>query len=495
MISLSDLSCIIVIFGGTGDLTHRKLLPALYNLAHEDKLPDHYAVVSVGRRTKTQEEYRNEINNSVHLHTRFKPEDEKLKVFLNKIYYKKCEFSDSVSYADLKIFLEDIDRKYETNGNRIFYMAVAPEYFNVIVSNIKAHEMARNLDSWQRLVIEKPFGRDLETARLLNKTITNVFKEKDTYRIDHYLGKEMIQNIMVIRFANTMFESIWSSKFIDNIQISSSETVGIENRAGYFEKSGILKDMVQNHMLQLLTLTAMEPPVNLETEEIRDEKVKVIKALEKFNDFKVTENVVRGQFGPGLINNKPVNGYRQEENVASNSNTETFMAIKLYVKNFRWGDMPFYIRTGKRLPQKTTEIVIEFKALPEILYFKDYGKLEPNLLVIRIQPSEGVSFRFNGKKPGTGNEIETVDMEYCQNCNIMNNSPEAYERLFFDLIRGDSTLFTRWDEIEESWKFVDRIAKAWEEKEPIFPNYDAGTWGPEESDELLARDHRKWWNV
>jgi glucose-6-phosphate 1-dehydrogenase len=271
--------------------------------------------------------------------------------------------------------------------------------------------------------------------------------------------------------------------------------VGIENRAGYFEKSGILMDMIQNHMLQLLTLTAMEPPMSLDTEEIRNEKVKVIKSLEKFNDFKVTENVVRGQYGPGVINNKPVAGYRQEENVSAYSDTETFLAIKLYIKNFRWGDMPFYIRTGKRLPKKSIEIVIEFKALPEILYFKDFGKSEPNLLIIKIQPSEGVSFKLNGKKPGTVNEIETVDMEYCQNCNIMNNSPEAYERLFFDIIKGDSTLFTRWDEIEESWKFVDGISKAWKNKKTDFPNYSAGTWGPEEANELLTKDNRKWWNI
>jgi glucose-6-phosphate 1-dehydrogenase len=495
MMDLMDLSCIMVIFGGTGDLTHRKLIPALYNLAHEEKLPMNFVIVSVGRRDKSEEEYRNEMLENIKQHSRFKFDDLKSKAFLEKIFYRKCEFVDSTDYEELKSFLENIDKSYGTLGNRIFYMAVAPEHFNVIVLNIKAHDLAPNIDTWQRLVIEKPFGRDLETARALNKTITSVFRERSTYRIDHYLGKEMIQNIMVIRFANTMFESIWSSKYIDNIQISSSETVGIENRAGYYEKSGVLRDMIQNHMLQLLSIIAMEPPVNLETEAIRDEKVKVIRELEIFDGDGASANVIRGQFGPGVRNNSYIPGYRQEENVSPLSNTETFIAMKLHVRNFRWGDMPFYLRTGKRLPEKTIEIVIQLKAVPEILYFKDYSKVEPNLLIIRIQPREGVSFQFNGKKPGTGSEIEAVNMDYCQNCNTMNNSPEAYERLIFDVIRGESTLFTRWDEIEASWRFVDSIAKAWKEKEPDFPNYAAGTWGPVEANELLKKDNRKWWKV
>ncbi len=495
MDEIKDLACAMVIFGGTGDLTHRKLIPALYNLNHDNKLSDDFAIVSVGRRDKTDEEYRNELLESVRKYSRFKPDNEKWKEFRQKIYYRKLDFSQDSGYTALKAFLSSIDEKHMTKGNRIFYMAVAPEYFEGIVTSIKKYGMATNIGSWQRLVIEKPFGRDLDTARYLNKTITDVFDEKDTYRIDHYLGKEMIQNIMVIRFANSMFENIWNSKYIDNIQISSSETVGVENRGGYYEKSGALRDMMQNHMLQLLSLIAMEPPVNLDTEAIRDEKVKVLRTLEIMSPEIVEQNIVRGQYGPGTVNGKALPGYRQEEKVAGNSVTETFIALKLHVKNFRWGNMPFYLRTGKRMPEKTTEIVIQFNSLPDILYFKNNGGLEPNLLVIRIQPKEGVYFQFNGKKPGTGTEVESVKMDFCQNCETISNSPEAYERLLYDVLRGDSTLFTRWDEIETSWRFIDNIAKAWESKVLDLHEYGPATWGPEEADMLLKRDNRKWWNL
>lgn len=495
MENIPALPCIMVIFGGTGDLTHRKLIPAICNLSNENTLPENFAVVSIGRRDKTDEKYRDELFEAVTKYSRFKMDEEKWKKFREKIYYRRFEFSDNMGYIDLKEFLSCLDEKYNTKGNRIYYMAVAPEYFELILSNIERHNMARNLDSWQRLVIEKPFGRDLKTAQYLNDAITNVFEEKETFRIDHYLGKEMIQNIMVIRFANAMFESIWSSKYIDNIQISSSETVGSENRAGYYEKSGALRDMIQNHMLQLLAITAMEQPETLETEAIRDEKVKVLRLLKPLNQEGVAENVIRGQYGPGTINNKSVPGYRQEEKISPSSNTETFIALEIQLGNSRWGDMPFYLRTGKRLKEKAIEIVIQFKSLYDSPYFKRYGEMEPNLLVIRIQPGEGVCFQFNGKKPGTGNEIFSVKMDYCQNCETMGNSPEAYERLIFDVIRGDSTLFTRWDEIEASWKFVDSIANAWEKEAPTFPNYDSGTWGPMEADKLLDRENRKWWFI
>jgi glucose-6-phosphate 1-dehydrogenase len=296
----------------------------------------------------------------------------------------------------------------------------------------------------------------------------------------------MLQNIMVIRFANVFFEPVWNRRYIDNVQISSNETVGIENRGGYYEKAGALRDMVQNHMMQLLTLTAMEPPVNLDTESIRDEKVKVLKSLEIMTPELVEKNVVRGQYV----------GYRQEEKVSPTSNTETFVALKVHIENFRWAGVPFYIRTGKRMPEKSTQIVIQFKPLPGILYFKEYKNLLPNLLVIKIQPEEGVKLQFNAKVPGAGDiTIEPVNMDFCQNCQISNNSPEAYERLLFDVMRGDSTLFTRWDEVEYSWRFVDAIAKAWAEKTPDFPNYYPGTWGPSEAEELLRRDGRMWWNV
>ena len=482
----NNISNIMVIFGGTGDLTHRKLMPALYNLKYQKILPENFAVVSIGRRDKTEEQYRKEVLESVKNYSRFDIDEKVWQDLSERIYYKRFDFVYDNGYMELSSFLKELDENYNTKGNRVYYLAVAPEYFGIIVEKLYRHGMVNNETSWQRVVIEKPFGEDLESARKLNKMITDVFTERNTYRIDHYLGKEMLQNIMVIRFANVFFEPVWNRRYIDNVQISSNEIVGIENRGGYYEKAGALRDMVQNHMMQLLTLTAMEPPVNLDTESIRDEKVKVLKSLEIFTPEAVEKNVVRGQYA----------GYRQEDKVSPTSNTETFVALKVHVENFRWAGVPFYIRTGKRMPEKSTQIVIQFKPLPGILYFKEYKNLLPNLLVIKIQPEEGVKLQFNAKVPGAGDiTIQPVDMDFCQNCQISSNSPEAYERLLYDVMRGDSTLFTRWDEVEYSWKFVDAIAEAWKDKTPDFPNYQPGTWGPKEASELLLKDNRMWWNV
>jgi glucose-6-phosphate 1-dehydrogenase len=485
----------MVIFGGTGDLTHRKLMPALYNLLYSEMLPDNFAIVSVGRRDKTDEVYRNEVYESIKSYSHFKIEDEIWCKLAEKIFYREFDFSDTDGYHALKDFLDNIDQKFNSKGNRIFYLAVAPEYFEPIVEKLDQNNMVDNENSWQRVMIEKPFGRDLSSAEYLNKKITSVFSEKNIYRIDHYLGKEMLQNISAIRFANILFEPVWNSRYIDNIQISSMETVGVETRGGYYEKAGALRDMVQNHILQLLTLTTMEPPVSLDAEAVRDEKVKVLRSLESLTPELIKSNVVRGQYGEGLKDGKIMKAYRQEERVSQQSDTETYFAMKINIENFRWAGTPIYIRTGKRMPNKYTEIIVQFKKLPGILYFKEHGKLEPNLLIIRIQPSEGVSLRFNAKKPGTVSTIIPVQMDFSQNCQIGNNSPEAYERLLYDAIRGDSTLFTRWDEVEYSWRFVDRIMQAWEYEHPHFPNYNSDTWGPREADQLLARDGKIWWNL
>lgn len=487
-----NLSCIMVIFGGTGDLTHRKLIPAIYNLKAEGMLPHNFAVVSIGRRDNTNEKYRNELHDSVMDFSRFKMNENEWDYLKSRIYYLKFDFGEDHGYAELKDFLKQLDENYNTKGNRIFYLAVAPEFFEVIVRKIHNHGMVENENSWQRVMIEKPFGRDLRSAQYLNQIITNVFSERNIFRIDHYLGKEMLQNIMAIRFANTFFEPVWNSKYIDSIQISSSETVGVENRGGYYEKAGALRDMVQNHMLQLLALTAMECPVSLDAESIRDEKVKVLRSLGQLTPEMISANVVRGQYGPGIINGMQVPGYRQEERVSDESNIETFVALKAQVRNFRWAGTPFYIRTGKRLPVKSTEIIVKFKPLPEILYYIEPEKIESNLLVIKIQPTEGVFLQFNAKKPGTGNIIIPVKMDFCQNCSKCNDSPEAYERLIYDAMRGDSTLFTRWDEVEYSWRFVDAIMNEWSKTHPEFPNYASGDWGPREADDLLRRDGRKW---
>jgi len=492
----TDLSCILVIFGGTGDLTHRKLLPAIYNLKHSGKLPDNFAVVSIGRRDISNDEYREQAYKSIKSFSRFKIIDETLwEDIAKRIYYKKFEFHDSLGYKELNSFLDNLDNSYNTRGNRLFYLAVAPEYFSLINDELYKQGMVKNEDSWQRLIIEKPFGRDLNSARKLNKKITEVFGEANTYRIDHYLGKEMIQSLMVLRFANSIFEPLWNSKYIDNIQISSSETVGVENRGGYYENSGALKDMVQNHMLQLLTLTAMEAPVNLSSSSIRDEKVKILRSLEDITPEKIKLDIVRGQYGESMIDNKRILGYRQEDKVSLDSHTETFVALKLHVENYRWAGVPFYIRTGKRMKKKSTEIIIQFKSIPKFLYSKEFDNLNSNLLVIGVQPREGIYLKFNTKRPGTDNFIIPVEMDFCQTCQFESNTPEAYERLLFEVMNGDNTLFTSWDEVEYSWRFVDNISSQWGSEKLSLPNYESGSFGPKESDELLLRDNRHWWNL
>lgn len=489
------LSAVMVIFGGTGDLTHRKLMPALYNLVHDGLLPEHFAIVSVGRKEKIPEQYHNEVLDSLNTHSRNKIDENYWLKLKELIYYFQLDFTNQNGYIKLKDFLEEIDEKTHTVGNRVFYLAVAPEYFETIVYGIQTNNLAENKNTWNRLIIEKPFGKDLSTARKLNKKLLEVFEEKDIYRIDHYLGKEMIQNIMVLRFCNPVFESLWSNKFIDNIQISINEKNGVKTRGGYYEHSGAVRDMVQNHIVQILSLVAMEPPVNLKTEAIRTEKLKVIQALEEFTPELLRDNVVFGQYGKGLIDGMPVPAYKEEEKVLDKSTTETFVALKLYVNNFRWAGTPFYIRTGKRLGAKAAEIVIQFKPHPNVLYFKDKHVQEPNLLVIRIQPSVGVFFQFNTKDFSTYHDIVSTKMESSHICPPVGNTPEAYERLISDILRGDATLFSRWDEVEASWVFADKIIEYRGLKRHNFPNYEAGTMGPVRAFELLARDGREWWNI
>jgi len=488
------MDSILVIFGGTGDLAHRKLYPAVYNLSLSGQLPERFAVVSVGRRDKTDEEFRQDAIETIKRFSRPNSGSAaNLNDIVSRFYYYRLDINNTKGYLDLKEYLSKLDERYGTQGNRIYYLAVAPEHFKTIAQHLKVTGMAPNDgSSWQRLVIEKPFGSDLISAKMLNSAISSGFNEQHIYRIDHYLGKEMLQNIMAIRFANALFEPLWNNRYIDHVQIISSETVGVENRGHYYEKAGALRDMIQNHMLQLLMLTAMEPPALLDTQSIRDEKVKVLKSLSEMTPAKVRRDVVRGQYGRGQIDGKPVLGYREENRVSPNSDTETFVAMRIEVENFRWGGVPFYLMTGKRLPDRFTEIIIQFISLPEVLYFKELRGLKPNTLLIRIQPREGVELYFNAKKPGIKNEIIQVGMDFCQNCAVDAVSPDAYERLLLDAMKGDSSLFTRWDEVEHAWRFVDNIAKVWAEEQPDFPNYPAGTWGPYAARELIERDGRRW---
>ncbi|HEY5563622.1 MAG TPA: glucose-6-phosphate dehydrogenase [Clostridiaceae bacterium] len=486
---------ILVLFGGTGDLTNRKLLPAIYNLAHKDMLPEDFAIVAIGRRNLTREAYTEQLKTSVSKFSRFKLEEDVWDKIKHRLYYLQFDLDQDSGYKGLSVFLEDLDKSLKTSGNYIYYLAVAPEYFGIITDKLHEHNLSSMETGEKNLVIEKPFGKDLISGKVLNEKISAVFPEKNIYRIDHYLGKEMIQNIMILRFSNILFEPLWNNKYIDNIQITSSETVGIESRGSYYESSGALRDMIQNHILQLLTLTAMEPPVNLNTESIRDEKVKILKAMEPITPDYVRNNMVRGQYGGGDSHGNIYNSYREEDKVSPSSSIETYAALKLHVNNFRWAGVPFYIRTGKRLKSKFTGIVIEFKKVPKVLYGETNRDLMPNLLIIKIQPEEGIYLQFNGKEPGSYNNIVPVTMDFCQSCNFLNNSPEAYERLLGDIIKGDSTLFTRWDEVENSWKFVDSIMEIWRSDPVDFPNYESGTNGPSASNELLEKDNRRWWNI
>ncbi len=481
-----------VIFGGTGDLTKRKLIPAIYNLKIDGLLPDNFFVTAVGRREKTSEAFVAEMKEALVDFSRNHLNEEVWEDISKRIYYYKLDFDSSDEYLDFDNYLCALENKHNTKGNRLFYLAVSPDFFGVIVEKLHEYGLARENGCFNRVVIEKPFGSDLESARKLSKKITHAFNEENTYRIDHYLGKEMLQNIMVIRFANVFFEPIWNNKYIDHIQITSSETLGVSERGGYYEKAGALKDMLQNHLLQLLALTAMEPPVRLDTESIRDEKVKVFKGLKVYTPEEVEENVVRGQYAKS--EDGEILGYRQEGRTADDSDTETFIALKVEIENYRWAGVPFYIRTGKRMKEKNIEVVVQFKSLAKSLYLNALNQSIPNQLVIKIQPTEGVYLRFNTKKPGQSNETIPVSMDFCQNCEIGYSEPEAYERLLHDAMHGEKSLFTRWDEVEYSWKFVDAIQRAWEMKKPDFPNYQPGTYGPQASEELLIRDGRTWRN-
>lgn len=490
-----NLSSILVIFGGTGDLTHRKLMPALYNLALDHLIPENFSVVSIGRRDKTEEEYKEDVYASIQKHSRNKIEASVWDRLAGMLHYYQFDFTNLEGYGTLKEYLAILDEQRNTGGNRVFYLAVAPEYFETIVLGLQRSDQAVKQGSFSRLIIEKPFGKDLKTAIALNKTLLTVFPEQSIYRIDHYLGKEMIQNIMVLRFCNSIFESIWNNKFIDNIQISLTEKLGVGTRGGYYEHSGAMRDMIQNHIIQILSLVAMEPPINLKMDSIRSEKLKVLEAIEEINTEFLQNNVVFGQYGSGTIDDTPVIGYLEEMNVPKDSTTETFVAMKLHINNFRWAGTPFYIRTGKRLGKSSAEIVVQFKSLPNILYFQDREIQEPNLLVLRIQPNVGVFFQFNTKDFTTHNGIVPTKMDTSYFNPIQGNTPEAYERLIYDILRGDATLFSRWDEVEAAWTFADHLIKYREQKKHQFPNYEAGSMGPERAFELIAKDGRKWWHI
>ena len=470
-----------VIFGATGDLTHRKLMPAFYNLAHEGNIPENFAIVAVGRRDYDTEKYARLVIESIARHSRFSLKEDICVRLKERIRYFRFNFLHD-DYCRLAEYLREIDAEAQTGGNRIYYLAVAPEHFATIVANLEKKCLRTN-GGYSRCMIEKPFGSDLRTAKELNDQITAVFSEKNIFRIDHYLGKEMFQNIMAIRFANAIFEPLLNRDHVEQVQILSAETRGVGARGHYYDNAGEIRDMIQSHLLQLISLIAMERPAEFSDQEIRDEKVKVLRALRRYSPDEVARYVVRGQYGVG----DDALAYRDEVNVDKNSPTETFVAMKLFIENDRWRGVPFYLRSGKRMPVKATEIIIEFK---NAAYRGINAK--NNILVIKIQPEEGVYLRFNAKEIGARHNIIPVKMDFCQNCEIGFNSPEAYEKLLLDAMRGEATLFARWDEVEAAWEFVDTIREAWKNDAPPFPNYRPGAWGPAEAERIVAADGKKW---
>lgn len=481
---------LLLLFGATGDLARRKLYPSLYRLYKKGLLPERFAIVGVARRLKSEDEFKHLVNDSILSYTS-NVNHEKLNQFISHLYYQSHDVNNLDSYIELKDLIDELDEKYSLYGNRVFYLAMSPEYFGTVARHIQQSGL-KDTPGFTRLIIEKPFGRDLASAIQLNNEIRTAFSEDEIYRIDHYLGKEMVQNIEVIRFSNAIFEPLWNNRYIANIQITSSETVGVEERARYYDRNGALRDMVQNHMIQMVSLLAMEPPIKLSTEEIRSEKVKVLRALRPIRPEEVDKYFVRGQYDRGTIDGVEVPAYREEVYVDPNSNTETFVAGKLLIDNFRWAGVPFYIRTGKRMQKKSTKIVVQFKDIPMNLYYHNGSSLKPNLLVIHIQPEEGITLHLNMKKSGQIMQTAPVRLNFSNENIDKMNTPEAYEKLLYDCLRGDATNFTHWDEVALSWKYVDQISEVWSHTPADFPNYAAGSMGPKESDALLAKDGFIW---
>ena len=480
----------LVLFGGSGDLARRKLLPALYDLALQRLLPASFAVVGAARRASSDEEFRTELHDAVAEFSRTRPINEEVwGTFAQNLRFVATP--DNAGYRALAKTLDAVDAEMGTNGNRLFYLATPPQAYVPIVRAIGAHHLRG--PGWSRVVVEKPFGRDLASAMDLTSVVHEVFREDEVFRIDHYLGKETVQNILVLRFANGIFEPIWNRQYVDDVQITVAESLGVEERADYYEHAGAMRDILQNHVLQLMALVGMEPPAAFDDRAVRDEKVKVLRALRPIAEREVAARTVRGQYGGGFIEGKAVPAYRQEPGVAADSQTETFVAMRCFIDNWRWEGVPFYIRTGKRLPKRTTEIAIRFRSAPHRIFGKESSEgLDANELVLRIQPDEGISLTFGAKVPVQGFRIRTVNMDFAYGASFMVDAPDAYETLILDALRGDATLFTRRDEVEQQWTFVDPILAAWAKGVPSLSAYPAGAWGPPEADTLVERDGRSW---
>ena len=495
--------CCLVIFGATGDLTHRKLIPALFSLETQNLLPDHFKIVGFARRDYSDHSFRDELQGSLQefaadLWKDFQPTWQK---FARRIVFHRSDFDNAAGFSWLKERLDKFDQTDGTLGNRLYYLATPPTTYTTVIQQlgraglVKARE-GQDSVGFTRIIVEKPFGSDLDSARALNIELKQVFDEEQIYRIDHYLGKETVQNMFVFRFANLLFEPLWNSKYIDNVQVTVAETVGVEQRAGYFDHAGELRDMVQSHALQMLALIAMEPPNTLSASDIRDEKAKVLRAIKPILGDDCDKCVVRGQYGAGQINGKEVPAYRDEPNVPKDSVADSFVALKLEIQNWRWAGVPFYVRAGKRLPERVTELNITFKALPTVLVeTADKKPEEPNVITIRVQPNEGISMRLGAKPPGQKTVVQPVDMNFTYGTSFGQRIHDAYERLIMDALLGDPSLFTRDDEVEAEWRLITPVLENWAEHQPpALANYAAGSWGPDEADKMLTDTGRSWWN-
>jgi glucose-6-phosphate 1-dehydrogenase len=487
--------CVVVIFGASGDLTKRKLVPALYRLSQERLVPGEFAVVGISRTPLSHDDFRERMRDAVATFSESKSLDPELwKSFEKGIYYLSGDIGNPELYQNLSALLDQIDSERGTSGNRVFYLSTAPSQYSEAISQLGAAGLAKQPEGrFTRIIIEKPFGYDLASAKKLNIEVAQVFDEDQVYRIDHYLGKETVQNLLVFRFANGIFEPIWNRQYIDHIQITNAEAIGVEGRGAYYESSGVTRDMLQNHVFQVLSLVAMEPPVALSANAVRDEKIKAMQAVRPIHHDEVDQFAIRGQYGPGSVGGHGVPGYREEPGVNPESTTETYAMLKLHFDNWRWAGVPFYLRSGKRMPKRLTEIAITFKQAPYLLFNKLVEQhFEPNVLVVRVQPDEGITLRIGAKIPGQTTRIRWVNMDFRYGASFGVSSPEAYERLLLDCILGDSTLYARRDMTERGWEIVMPVLETWRNTKPNFPNYEAGTWGPKAADEFLEREGRVW---
>jgi glucose-6-phosphate 1-dehydrogenase len=488
--------CTVVLFGASGDLAKRKVIPAMYDLATHNALGPRYAIVGFARTNMTEEGFRTSLGDAAKTISEVGPIDPKQwEAFASNLYYSPGDYANPDSYAQLCKRLTEIEAAKNLGGNRLFYLSTPPEVYPDIVKQLGraciAHAVSPN--SWTRIIIEKPFGRDLASAKALNEIVLNVFDEKQVYRIDHYLGKDTVQNLLVLRFGNGIFEPLWNRNYVDHVQITASETLGVERRGGFYETAGALRDMIQSHVLQLTSLVAVEPPAAFDATAVRNEKLKVLQSIRPFNLQMVAESVVRGQYAPGKIGDQPVSGYREEPGVNPASKTETFVSAKLLIDNWRWAGVPFYIRTGKRLAKRSTEIMIQFHAAPHIVFRE--REVKPNRLILNIQPDEGISISFGAKRPGTEMSIGNVTMDFSYREGFGDTSRSAYATLLNDCLRGDATLFDRGDSVEAAWSLVDPILDVWgAARTATVPQYPSGSWGPRESDLLLERDGHRWYN-